>query len=122
MRDLQGSSSVNRFCHHISQFGHSGVGVGGSLIDETLQTQPRLGGGLLKGGELATCFSEVSAQSLQVLLHELWALRKKNSPANTQDAIDQPIEDTNKIPADGHELSLRTGTIEASRAGSLAEV
>jgi phosphoribosylglycinamide formyltransferase-1 len=101
--------------HHTTKPGHRGICVGPGLVDEFVQGEAGLCGGVLEDGQLPASFGEVSSQTLQILLHEFGALGKKDSADHAQNPIDHAIEEAEESLSKLHDASVGAEVVKASR-------
>lgn len=81
--------TVEGVLHDASEAGDSGVGIGGRAVDELGEGELGLGGDSLELGELAAGFVEVTAETLQVLLHEFGQLAETHGAEQTEDTVEE---------------------------------
>ena len=116
VRRLERTGARHGVSYHPAQLRDPGIGTGGGLLDELVEGDARIGGGVLKGRELPAGFVEVAAEALQVLLHELRPLGKQDRAQYAQDAIDEAVEYFQESPAGFHEPKVKPFPGKASGA------
>ena len=124
---LERADAFHGIGHHSAQPGDTRIGIGAGLLDEMVEHDARLSGGILEDRELPADFVEVAAEALQVLLHELRALRKQNGAQHAQDAINETVEDAQETPAGWHTPSVKPPPLQrkpgcASQLSAMTEI
>jgi phosphoribosylglycinamide formyltransferase-1 len=115
VRGLEGGDPGGGVGHDPTEPGHSGIRVGPGLVNELVQREAGLCGGVLEDGQLPARLGEMSSQALQILLHEFRALGKQDGADHAQNPIDHAIEEAEESLSKLHEVSVVGEVGKASR-------
>jgi len=88
---LKGVDAGDGLAHDATQPGDRRVGIGAGLRDETIECQARLFRSVAKLLQLAAGFVEMSAESLQILLHEFRRLGKNHGAEDAKRPVQQSL-------------------------------
>jgi len=106
LRGLQRIDPGDGGGHHSAEFGHGGIGVRAGLVDQPVEREAGLRGGLLKLLQLAARFVEMPAEPLQVLLHELRHLGENHRADHTQRAVQQAFHGAQQSSSGVHATKM----------------
>ena len=102
--------------HDDAKLGDGRVGIAGGLRDQPIERQAGELGGMPELFELAARFIEVTAEALQVLLHELWYLGKNHCTEDAEHTVQQAFAGTEEALG-GFHSNKSGGADEATQAG-----